>query len=73
MDESSRFSNKIPKNFKKIAYTKDSVSTIIANEKRNIYGIQFHPEVTHTERGKIILKNFLFSICKIKKKLETFK
>ena len=58
---------KIPKNFKKIAYTKDSVSTIIANEKRNIYGIQFHPEVTHTERGKIILKNFLFSICKIKK------
>ena len=30
---------KIPKNFKKIAYTKDSVSTVIANEKRNIYGI----------------------------------
>ena len=36
---------KIPKNFKKIAYTKESVSTIIANEKKNIYGIQFHPRL----------------------------
>ena len=36
--------------------------------QKKIYGIQFHPEVTHTENGKIIFKNFLFSICKIKKK-----
>ncbi len=59
---------KLPKNFKKIASTKDSKLTIIENSKAKIYGVQFHPEVTHTERGKQIFKNFLFLICKIKKK-----
>ena len=58
---------KIPKDFTKIASTKDSALTIIENKKRKIYGIQFHPEITHTENGKEIFKNFLFSICKIKK------
>ena len=37
-------------------------------EKKKIYGVQFHPEVTHTDKGHIIFKNFLFTICKIKKK-----
>ncbi len=59
---------KIPKNFKIIASTKDSKMTIIENSKTKVYGVQFHPEVTHTERGKQIFKNFLFSICKIKRK-----
>ena len=58
---------KLPKNFTVIASTKDSKLTIIENSKKKIYGVQFHPEVTHTENGKIIFKNFLFSICKIKK------
>ena len=58
---------KIPKNFKIIASTKDSKLTIIENSKSKIYGVQFHPEVTHTENGKQIFKNFLFSICKAKK------
>tara|TARA_Y100000591_G_scaffold284322_1_gene265953 strand:- start:2318 stop:3877 length:1560 start_codon:yes stop_codon:yes gene_type:complete len=58
---------KLPKNFKKIASTKDSKLTIIENSINKIYGVQFHPEVTHTENGKIIFKNFLFSICKMKK------
>ena len=58
---------KLPKNFKSIAYTKNSKLTIIENSKRKIYGVQFHPEVTHTENGKQIFKNFIFSICKIKK------
>ena len=57
----------LPKNFRKIASTKDSKLTIIENQKKKIYGVQFHPEVTHTENGKIIIKNFLFLICKIKK------
>ena len=59
---------KLPKGFKIVASTKDSKLTIIENIKLKIYGVQFHPEVTHTERGKEIFKNFLFSICKVKKK-----
>ena len=58
---------KLPKNFQMIASTKDSKLTIIENKKKKIYGVQFHPEVTHTENGKQIFKNFIFSICKIKK------
>ena len=59
---------KLPKNFKTIASTKDSKFTIIENTKKKLYGVQFHPEVTHTDNGKQIFKNFLFLICKIKKK-----
>ncbi len=59
---------KLPKNFQVTAYTKDSKLTIIENKKKNIYGVQFHPEITHTDNGKQIFKNFLFSICKIKKR-----
>jgi GMP synthase (glutamine-hydrolysing) len=59
---------KLPKNFKTIASTKDSKLTIIENIKDKIYGVQFHPEVTHTENGKQIFENFVFLICKIKKR-----
>ena len=59
---------KLPKKFKMIAYTKESKLTIIENTKDKIYGVQFHPEVTHTKNGKQIFKNFLFLICKIKKR-----
>ncbi len=58
---------KLPKGFTKIAATSESSMTIIENKKKNIYGIQFHPEVTHTENGSIIFKNFIFNICKTKK------
>jgi GMP synthase (glutamine-hydrolysing) len=59
---------KIPENFKTVASTKDSKLTIIENTKKKIYGVQFHPEITHTDNGKKIFKNFLFDICKVKKK-----
>ncbi len=59
--------SKLPKGFKLIASSKNSKFTIVENEKRKFYGVQFHPEVTHTLKGKIILKNFIFSICKAKK------
>ena len=59
---------KLPKNFKVIASTRESNLTIIENCKNKIYGVQFHPEVTHTDNGQQIFKNFLFLICKIKKK-----
>ena len=58
---------KLPSNFKIIASTKNSKLTIIENHKKKFYGVQFHPEVTHTENGKQIFKNFIFLICKIKK------
>ena len=57
----------IPKGFKKIASSANSKFAIIANENKKYYGIQFHPEVSHTTNGKILIKNFLFDICKIKK------
>ena len=59
--------SKMPKNFRIIASTKNSKLTIIENIKDNFYGVQFHPEVTHTNKGKILLRNFVFLICKIKK------
>jgi GMP synthase (glutamine-hydrolysing) len=59
--------SKMPKDFKIVASTKNSKLTIIENFKNNFYGVQFHPEVTHTHKGKILLRNFLFLICKIKK------
>ena len=58
---------KLPKNFKTVASTEESNLTIIENSKNKIYGVQFHPEVTHTDNGQQIFKNFLFLICKIKK------
>ena len=58
---------KLPHGFKKVAFTNNSKYAIITNEKKKYYGVQFHPEVSHTQNGKIIIKNFLFNICKIKK------
>jgi len=52
---------KMPKGFKLVASTKESKLTIIENIKDKIYGIQFHPEVTHTDNGKEIFKNFFIS------------
>ena len=59
--------SKLPKGFKVVASSKNSKFTIIENNKKKYYGVQFHPEVTHTNKGKILLKNFLFSICRAKK------
>ena len=59
--------SKLPSGFKIIASSKNSKFTIIENKQKRFYGVQFHPEVTHTDRGKIIIKNFLFLICKVKK------
>ena len=59
--------SKMPKNFSVIASSNNSKFAIVENKKRNFYGVQFHPEVTHTENGKKLISNFIFLICKIKK------
>lgn len=57
---------KMPKGFVVLARSDNSPCAAIADVKRNIYGVQFHPEVHHTPKGKRILKNFLFNICGVK-------
>ena len=57
----------IPEGFKKVASSTNSKFAIIANEKKKYYGVQFHPEVSHTENGRVLIKNFLFDICKMKR------
>lgn len=52
----------LPSGFSQTATTGDVV-TAIENAERNIFAVQFHPEVSHTPLGKEILKNFIFSIC----------
>ena len=58
---------KLPKNFEKVASSTNSKFCIIQNKYKKFYGIQFHPEVTHTHNGIKLIKNFLFSICKSEK------
>jgi GMP synthase (glutamine-hydrolysing) len=59
--------SKLPKNFKVIASSTNSKFAIVENKLKKFYGIQFHPEVTHTENGKNLISNFIFLICKIKR------
>jgi GMP synthase (glutamine-hydrolysing) len=54
----------LPTGFHTIATTKNAPYAGIAHETKNIYGIQFHPEVTHTPRGTKLLENFAVGICK---------
>lgn len=54
---------KLPKGFSVLGWTENSPHAVIGDLKRHIYGLQFHPEVAHTEQGKEILKNFLHEIC----------
>jgi GMP synthase (glutamine-hydrolysing) len=56
----------VPEGFKVLAHTESSSSAAIANKQEGFYGIQFHPEVTHTEYGGRILKNFSHYISKAK-------
>ena len=54
---------KLPAGFITIASTDNAEHAAIADEKRNLYGLQFHPEVTHTSKGREILTSFLLGIC----------
>lgn len=56
----------LPKGFKVVGESDHSPMCAISNQTKRIYGLQFHPEVVHTEKGEKIIKNFLFDICKCK-------
>ncbi len=56
----------IPSGFKIIGHTERAKAAAIAKEDEPVYGIQFHPEVMHTEQGSEILKNFVLKICNAK-------
>lgn len=53
----------LPLNFKVIAHSENTKVAAMVNREKKIYGIQFHPEVTHTPLGKKLLENFLYRIC----------
>lgn len=53
----------MPDNFVNIASTEDVENAAFKIENEDTYGIQFHPEVTHSEEGKILLRNFVVHIC----------
>jgi GMP synthase (glutamine-hydrolysing) len=53
----------LPGGFNVVAQTKNCPYAAVADLSRNIYGVQFHPEVIHTDRGMDILNNFLAPIC----------
>ena len=57
--------SKLPVGFKVIAQTNDAPYAAIANDDKKIYGVQFHPEVTHSIAGAKILKNFICNIANI--------
>ncbi len=53
----------VPDGFVTTAYTKSCPCAAMENDEKKIYGVQFHPEVTHTEYGMKVLSNFVFDIC----------
>ena len=54
---------RLPKGFQSVAATENSDLAAIENRDRHIYGLQFHPEVVHTPRGREILSNFVHGVC----------
>ena len=57
------FISRPPIGFHTIAHTDKCPCAAMCDESRNLYGVQFHPEVSHTAYGDQILRNFLFDIC----------
>ena len=53
----------MPPGFEAIGHTGNAPICAVRNSARKIYGVQFHPEVVHTPKGKEVLRNFLYRIC----------
>lgn len=59
---------RLPEGFKSLASTPRVPHAAMKHEAKDVYGIQFHPEVVHTSKGKRILRNFLFEICRVEQR-----
>ena len=55
--------SEMPKGFHIIGRTTTAPYAAVAHNSKPFYGIQFHPEVTHSKRGKEVIKNFVIGIC----------
>src|SRR5690606_1385586 len=58
---------RLPPGFRRLAHSENAPLAAIGNPERGQYGIQFHPEVMHTERGREILDAFLFNVASLKR------
>lgn len=58
---------KLPQGFRTAAITENSPFAAIEHPEKQFFGLQFHPEVAHTPKGREILQNFLFTVCKFKR------
>ena len=52
-----------PKGYEVTASTENCAVAAFENKSANVYGVQFHPEVTHTQQGGDIIKNFVYNVC----------
>ncbi|HBQ85464.1 MAG TPA: GMP synthase (glutamine-hydrolyzing) [Syntrophomonas sp.] len=57
---------RVPEGFEVIAHTPSCPIAAIKDSRRNLYGVQFHPEVKHSLQGQQVLSNFLFEVCGLK-------
>ena len=62
----SDYMSKVPEGFALTARSDACPNVAIADESRGFYGVQFHPEVNHTEHGVDMIRNFLFAVCHAK-------
>ena len=59
----SDYMEKVPQGFALVAHSDACPNVAIADESRGFYGVQYHPEVNHTEYGRHMLRNFLYEVC----------
>ncbi|EYE89540.1 GMP synthase [Fervidicella metallireducens AeB] len=55
----------VPEGFKVIGSSDNCPHAAMSNDERKLYGVQFHPEVVHSEYGKNVIENFLYNVCKV--------
>lgn len=60
------YMEKIPEGFELVAHSANCPNVAIADEKRGFYGVQFHPEVEHTQNGDYMIRNFLYRVCHVR-------